>query len=230
MPDGIIGAASATRNMGAATSAAQRSEKLNGRFLTLLIAQLKNQMPLNPMDSSKMTSQIAQVNMVSGINKLNTTLSSITDQINTTQRLQASALIGRNVLVPGDEISVGPTNDGQGTATTPYGVELAQPAKKVEITIINGQGETVRKFTETNVAAGVHAYSWNGKNAAGDPVPAKGSYSILVKAVSYKGEQIGTRPLSMALVNGVVVSDNGPKLDLGPNGMATLADIRQIIS
>lgn len=73
---------------------------LQSSFLTLLVAQLKNQDPTNPMENNELTSQLAQISTVSGIEKLNTTLGSISGQIDNSQSLQASNLIGHGVMIP----------------------------------------------------------------------------------------------------------------------------------
>lgn len=69
---------------------ARQSQELRESFLTLLITQLQNQDPLNPMDNAEMTSQLAQINTVSGIEELNTTLNGITQQMDAAQTLQAA--------------------------------------------------------------------------------------------------------------------------------------------
>jgi flagellar basal-body rod modification protein FlgD len=70
------------------------AQDLQNQFLTMLVTQLKNQDPTNPMDNSQLTTQLAQINTLSGIEKLNTTLGSISGQISTSQSLQSSTLIG----------------------------------------------------------------------------------------------------------------------------------------
>src|SRR5690606_7689484 len=77
------------------------------RFLTLLVTQLRNQDPLNPMDNAEVTSQIAQLSTVNGINQLNNTLLALSGQMNVSQSMQAANLIGKAVLVPGDKIRLG---------------------------------------------------------------------------------------------------------------------------
>lgn len=72
---------------------------LQGSFLTLLVAQLKNQDPTNPMQNNELTTQLAQISTVSGIEKLNTTLGSVSGQINSAQSLQAASLIGHGVMI-----------------------------------------------------------------------------------------------------------------------------------
>src|SRR3546814_1667878 len=77
------------------------------RFLTLLVTQLQNQDPLNPMDNAQVTSQIAQLSTVNGINQLNTTLLALSGQMDVSQSMQADGLIGKEVLVPGSKSSLG---------------------------------------------------------------------------------------------------------------------------
>ena len=75
------------------------------RFLKLLVTQLNNQDPLNPMQNAELTSQLAQMSTVSGIEKLNSTLSGLVNQTGSNQLLQATSLIGQNVLSPGDVLA-----------------------------------------------------------------------------------------------------------------------------
>ena len=87
---------SALAAMGASTSV-KKDEAADSadRFLKLLVTQLKNQDPLNPMDNAQVTTQMAQINTVEGINKLNTTLSTMAMGFNAGQTLQAAGMVGR---------------------------------------------------------------------------------------------------------------------------------------
>ena len=116
------------------------SSDLQGSFLTLLVAQLKNQDPTNPLQNNELTSQLAQISTLSGIEKLNTTLGSISGQINSGQSLQAGALVGRGVMVPGSTILAGKNSSSESVDTTPFGIELTQAAEKVTATITDGNG------------------------------------------------------------------------------------------
>ena len=107
-----------TNTTGASSSSS--ASDLQSNFLTLLVTQLKNQDPTNPMENNELTTQLAQINTVSGIEKLNTTLGSISGQINSNQSMQASTLIGHGVMVPGTQILA-----GKGQAT-PFGVDLTR--------------------------------------------------------------------------------------------------------
>src|SRR6266571_7724769 len=71
------------------------------KFMTLLVTQLKNQDPLNPLDNAQITSQLAQLSTVTGVNNLNTTLESLKSSYQSSETLQATNMIGKGVLVPG---------------------------------------------------------------------------------------------------------------------------------
>ena len=116
-PVDISSATNKTNSSNGLTS--QNSQDLSNSFLTLLVAQLKNQDPTNPLQNNELTSQLAQINTVSGIEKLNTTLGSISGQINSNQSLQASSLIGHGVMIPGKNILAG-KNEGDTTTSHVY--------------------------------------------------------------------------------------------------------------
>lgn len=201
------------------------SQDLHNSFLTLLVAQLKNQDPTNPMQNNELTSQLAQINTVSGIEKLNTTLGSISGQINNNQSLQATALIGHGVMVPGKDILVG-SKDGN-VSTTPFGVELQRAADSVTATISDATGKVVRTIEIGGLTAGVHSFTWDGTLEDGTNAP-DGAYTVAVNAKS-NGEQLVVNPLRFAIVNGVTRNGDGAKLDLGLAGSASLEDVRQIL-
>lgn len=210
--------------LNAGTAAAPDAGRdLQDSFMTLLVTQLRNQDPMNPMDNSQMTSQLAQINTVSGIQDLNTTLRTINGQIDTGQTLQATALIGKGVLVPGDRVLVG----GDGT-TTPFGLELDVPADSVQVSIVDGTGKAVRSFDLGAQSGGLQSFSWDGTLSDGTPA-AQGAYTVTVKATQ-GGQPVNVTGLSYALVTGISNVKNGPLLDLG--GIADpvgLADIHQIL-
>ncbi|WP_417313711.1 flagellar hook capping FlgD N-terminal domain-containing protein, partial [Enterobacter sp.] len=131
---------------GSSSLTGSNASDLQSSFLTLLVAQLKNQDPTNPMQNNELTTQLAQISTVSGIEKLNTTLGSVSGQIDSSQSLQAANLIGHGVMIPGTTILAGTsTTDGTSTtSTTPFGVELQQAADKVTATIKDASGVVVR--------------------------------------------------------------------------------------
>lgn len=210
---------------GTSSTTGSSSQDLQNSFLTLLVAQLKNQDPTNPMQNNELTTQLAQINTVSGIEKLNTTLGSISGQIDNSQSLQASSLIGRGVMVPGTNVLAG-SKDGVVT-TTPFGVELERAADKVTATITDSNGVAVRTIEIGGLTAGVHAFTWDGSLEAGGTAP-DGAYTVTISATN-GGAQVVATPLSYAIVNGVTRGGDGPKLDLGLAGTITMDKVRQIL-
>jgi flagellar basal-body rod modification protein FlgD len=197
------------------------SADLQSSFLTLLVAQLKNQDPTNPLQSNELTTQLAQISTVSGIEKLNTTLGSVSGQLTNNQSVQSSALIGHGVMIPGTKILAG------SEATTPFGVELQQAADKVTATITDNTGKVVRTLDIGALTAGVHTFTWDGTMTDGTTAP-DGAYNVAINA-SNGSTQLVAQPLNFAMVNGVTLSNGKTLLDLGTYGTSTIDDIRQII-
>lgn len=217
----VLGGVNQTQSSKAQTGQSSSAD-LQSNFMTMLITQLKNQDPLKPMDNAEMTSQLAQINMVEGVEKLNTTLSTITNQINTGQQLQATALIGKGVLVPGDRVLVG--DEG---ATTPFGVELPKDADSVTVKIVNAGGVEARTFELGAMDAGMQDFTWDGKLTDGSVAPS-GAYQVKITASS-GGVSQEVNALTYAVVNGVVkTADGGALLDLGGTlGRVEVSDVRK---
>ncbi len=127
---------------------------LQNTFLSLLVAQLKNQDPTNPMDSSQMTSQLAQINTVSGISQLNTTLSSLATQMSAGQQSQAALLIGSTVLAPGSSVSVASGKAGA------FGVQLANSVSDLQVVVKNSAGQIVNTIDLGKQSAGTIPVGW----------------------------------------------------------------------
>ena len=97
-----------------ATSAAD----LSNQFMTLLVTQLRNQDPMNPMDNAQVTSQLAQLSTVDGINKMNDSLTALAAQFQASQALQGASLIGHQVLAQGSVLNLGSSGAAGGGASS----------------------------------------------------------------------------------------------------------------
>lgn len=215
---GVSSTSSSSSSSSLTTSSAS---DLQSSFLTLLVAQLKNQDPTNPLENNELTSQLAQISTLNGIEKLNTTLGSISGQIDNNASIQASNLIGHGVMVPGTTVLAG------SSTTTPFGVELTQAADKVTATITNKDGTVVQTIDLGGLSAGVHTFSWDGKLSDGTAAT-DGSYKVSI-AASSGTTQLVAQPLQYALVQAVTRTSDGSTLDLGTYGNTTLDEVRQII-
>jgi flagellar basal-body rod modification protein FlgD len=190
------------------------------RFLKLLVTQMKNQDPLNPMDNAQVTSQMAQLSTVSGIDKLNTTLQALSDSMSVGQALSATNMIGHGVLISGSAITL---KDGKAIG----GIELTQPADSVKVLIQDAAGNTVSTFQMGPQKAGVTPLEWDGQTDAGTPA-VNGTYKFSVEAM-LAGNKIEANPLTFGMVNAVTPGLHGATLDVGTAGSVALSAVKQII-
>ena len=135
------------------TGKTQNDANSEDRFLKLLVAQMQNQDPMNPLDNAQVTSQMAQINTVSGIDKLNTTVAGLNSQLVQLQALQGVTLVGRDVTVVGDRLSV-----AQGVGVG--GFELTAAADNVKVEILTGAGRVAQTIDLGAQARGSHAFEW----------------------------------------------------------------------
>nr|WP_218953152.1 flagellar hook capping FlgD N-terminal domain-containing protein [Parapusillimonas granuli] len=216
----------------ALAAAANSTKSLMGdtqeRFLTLLVTQLQNQDPLNPMDNAQVTSQIAQLSTVNGINQLNNTLLALSGQMDVSQSMQAASLIGKEVLVPGSKVSLGSTGEGGAKVATPFGMDLISDATKVVVTITDNSGKAIRKMEMDATSSGVYSLSWDGKDDGGVAAP-DGAYNVQVAAYDSAGAPVSVGALTYGKVSSVAYSSSGLQLDLGLAGSHSLLDIRKIM-
>jgi len=226
----ITNQADTTAASAALAAAGHQTNSLMGdtqdRFLTLLVTQLQNQDPLNPMDNAQVTSQIAQLSTVNGINQLNNTLLALSGQMDVSQSMQAASLIGKDVLVPGSKVSLG--GEGDAKVATPFGVDIMSPAAKVTVTILDAGGKAVRKIELDPQPAGVLTLEWDGKADGGAVMP-NGAYTVQVAATDAEGAAVSVGALTYGKVSSVAYSSNGLQLDLGLAGTHSLLDIRKIM-
>jgi flagellar basal-body rod modification protein FlgD len=197
-----VSAASSTSS--AASSAALTSTSAAGtqaQFLKLLTTQLQNQDPLNPMDNAQLTSQIAQINTVSGIATLNTSVQGLSSQFLQMQTLQGASLVGKNVIVPGNKLDIA-NGDGQG------GFSLTSAADAVKVDVVNAAGKVVDTMNLGAQSAGVHSFDW-----------ASGSYdntsNLTFKVTATSGATpLTSTPLMRDTVNAVSASGGTMQLEL----------------
>ena len=157
-----LNASTGTGSASSASSSATTAKEASDRFLKLLVTQLQNQDPMNPMDNSQMTTQMAQISTVSGIEKLNTTVGGLTNQFMQMQALQGASLIGKDVILKGD------------TLTTTEGVtqglyQLDSAADQVKVEVLSPAGTLVDTFGVGAQSSGRHAFNWPGAAAVADP-------------------------------------------------------------
>ena len=195
------------------------------KFMTLLVTQLQNQDPLNPMDNAQMTSQLAQLQTVTGVNKLNETLNTLKASYQSSEAMQATNLIGHGVLVEGSKLTL---TGGKSV----FGVDLATAADNVQVIVTDPRtGKDVATIELGALEAGAMPLAWDGSSDSVDAAMlADGKYSFRV--VATRGGQPLTDVKALTLDTVASVSTNskdGVKLNLAGAGAITLADIHQVL-
>ena len=134
------------------------------RFLKLLVAQLNNQDPMNPMDNAQMTSQMAQINTVTGIQQVNETLKSMAEQFTSLQVLQGSSMVGHDVMLESNALT-----RSEGVASG--AVELGSSAESVKIEILSPAGQVIDTLNLGALGAGRHSFDWDASSYKGSGEP-----------------------------------------------------------
>ena len=214
----LNGTASSTSS--SSTTSSNQLSSSTASFLKLLTAQLQNQDPTNPMDNAQMTSQLAQISTVQGIQQLNTTLQGLITNSSNSQALQAASVVGHGVLVPGDSLVL----PSSGSAVD--GFDLATNADKVTISIKDGNGNLVRTLNVGSASAGTNTFSWDGTANDGSTAAA-GNYTFSVTATQGTN-QVTATALAVGLVSSVSLGASGVSLNVG-NQTFSMSDVRQII-
>ena len=222
-PASAVFAAINTANTASATSTTSTANSSDQLFLKLLTTQLKNQDPTNPLDNAQMTSQLAQISTVDGITKLNATLQTLLGNANASQSVQAAALVGQSVMVPGSGLTLPQAGMATGAVG---GVNLAGPADTVTATIKDASGATVQMLQLGALPAGSSTFTWDGNAANGSAAPA-GAYTVSV-AATQAGSAVTATAQQVGVVSSVMNSSQGVSLNVGSLGTFQMSAVTQI--
>ncbi len=188
-------------------------------FLKLFIAQMRAQDPMNPMDSTGFTSQLAQFSSLEQLTNISTGITNLTTFQGSLQNTMTTSLIGKKVKVTGDTFTL------NGQADLRYA--LAGNAAKTTVSIYDSSGTLIRQQEVAGQTAGEQVFSWDGMDQNNRPVPA-GQYKFTVSAVDSSEAAVGALPLVSGTVTGVVYENNMTYLSLDNGMKIQLGDIREI--
>ena len=195
-----------TKNTAASTST---------MFLKLLVAQMKNQDPLNPMDNAQVTTQMAQIQTVQGVSDLNTTMQGLSSQMVQMQALQAASLVGKDVTIPGNQLTVA---NGAGTG----GFQLASAATDVTVQVLGPNGQVLGTMDMGAQPAGVSAFSWPATNYT-----ANSGLTFKVNATN-GATAVTSTALMQDTVNAVSTSGTTLMLDLQNSGSVPYSTVQAL--
>ena len=190
-------------------------------FLSLLTTQLKNQDPTAPLDSNQFTQQLVQMTGVEQQLNANALLQKVVD--NTSNGIStAVTLIGKNVKAASDTANL--TN---GQAQWTYNLPTAASGLKVEV--VDSLGNVLHAEAPTNLTAGDHAFSWNGKDLSGTQLPNGGTYTLKVTATDATGATLATTNYVQGIVTGVSQTNGATTITVngGPVDMSKIVSVDQ---
>lgn len=184
--------------------------------MKLLVAQLNNQDPMNPMDNAQMTSQIAQINTVTGIQQVNDTLKSMAEQFTSLQVLQGASMVGHDVLVPGATLT-------RNAGVVKGAVDLAGNADSVKIEILTPGGQVIDTLNLGSLNAGRHSFEWSTASYQGTGEP---SFRVVATRA---GQAIDTVSLTQDRVLSVASEAGVMTVQLQGRSSVAYSDIKAIL-
>ncbi len=189
-------------------------------FLKLFTTQLRYQDPLNPLDNTEFTSQLAQFSSLEQLMDINTNLTNIITYQDSLNNALATNLIGRAVMISGERVQY------NGSAVS-IGYELSQPASTVTAEIITELGEHVKTINLGYRPQGEGEIVWDGTDESGNPVQ-EGTYMVELTATDEAGNPVSISSDIESRITGVQFKDNITYIVL-ENGMRVpLSEIKAI--
>jgi flagellar basal-body rod modification protein FlgD len=191
-----------TSSNSSATTSTKTKETGMGKedFLTLLVAQLKNQDPLNPDNPTEFTAQLAQFSSLEQLFSLNENVNKLVDSNANADKMSTLSTIGKDVAYNGSGFKY------SGEPVT-IGYQLDSPASQVTVDL-QLNGATVKSFNGTDLTAGNHYITWDGLSTDGVAAP-NGNYKIVLSAKAPEGQTAGIAPLIKSEVTGVDLNGTG---------------------
>lgn len=188
-------------------------------FLRLFTTQLRYQNPINPMDSTEFTSQLAQFSSLEQLFNIGSQLKDLLLYQNSLQNTLTANLIGKEIRYEGNSIYL------RKSANINY--SLTSPASKVKITIYDSNGKIVKEIELDNQPDGSQSYQWDGRDSTGNKLP-EGEYKVRIEAFDTEGKALEVSTQSLGVVTGITFEDNLTYLIIDDNTKIQLSQVRAI--
>lgn len=176
-------------------------------FLTMLVAQLQNQDPLNPMEGTDFTAQLAQFSGLEQQFNMNDNLEAILNALDTKRQENLMDYIGKEVIGESNSVSI-----SKGETTSGY--YTIDDDADVSIAIYDAKGNLIKNIYAGQMNAGTHPIDWDGQNLEGNPAP-DGAYTFEVLALNEIGGYVSAQTSVEGKVTGVTYEHEIPYLQIG---------------
>lgn len=190
-------------------------------FINLMMTQMKNQDPLDPMDNQQFLSQLAQLTTVEELRNANTNLESLALYSSSMNNAQAVSLIGKTIRANGNSFDY----DGNGSATMKY--KLDGDAAKVSVTVYDSEGALVKTIELGSQSSGQQSVTWDGTNFDGSPLEA-GNYTYKVTATDTAKETVNASTFITGTIDSIAYENGAPVLKIGDNEVK-MGDILEVM-
>lgn len=190
-------------------------------FFKLMLTQMKNQDPTNPLKSHEMAAQLASFSSLEQMQNMNSTLQEMKNAQKPSENFQALNLIGKAVAGDSSKIVRG-TNDKEHD----FKFTLPMDASDVSIKVRDAEGNIVRTYNMKTLKKGDNKLSWNGDDEKGMKAP-PGEYQFIAEAKNGNGQKISIKTDFDGMITGVSYSSEGPVLHVG-NQAIRFSEVKKI--
>ncbi len=191
-------------------------------FMKLMLEQMKNQDPTNPMQSHEMAAQLAQFTSLEQLQNMNSNIGKLVDAQQPQEKYQALSMIGKSISSDSSFI-----NHVDGSKEHDVRFDLNDDAKDVEVVIRDAEGKDVRKYTFHNLKKGTNSVTWNARNDEGYEAR-PGDFRVFIKAKDDGGKTVAAKTDISGRITGVNLTAQGPVLMVG-NQSVKFSDVKQIV-
>lgn len=213
--------ASANQVKTSSTNIGSTAEEIQNNFMKMLVAQMQNQNPLNPMDNAQFASQLAQMSQLQGIENMRASIDSFVKQVSSGRLLDQSALIGREVLAAASTV------DWDGQSPVNFGVNSDSMLSNAKLRITTYDGRIVDEVELGGVGPEIKSLSWDGNTKEG-PAALSGKYRIFVEGLTFDGKTVNGNVLTGAMVQSVQRSGSSVQVLLNDGRVVNDSQIVQI--
>ena len=204
---------------GGADASKKPAELGQNQFLTLMLAQLRNQDPMKPADPTQFLSQLAQFSQVTSTQNVEARITELTDSLRSTQVLNGTNLVGHDILARTDTATFT-------TGTTLRGaVEMPEGASSAQVEVRDSAGQLIRRFV-IPATQGTNEFSWDGYASDGTQA-LSGTYEIKITA-GISGKNVSLDPMLYSRVSSVTMDSSGLVLNTGV-GAVELDDVQRVM-
>jgi len=186
-----------------------------------MVSQVRNQDPMNPQTNGDFLAQLAQFSTNDSINSMQASISQLASSLQSNQALQASALVGRKVLVNNSTMTLG----AEGKSVT-GAVNMVSGLSNLTASVYSSSGDLVKTIPLGQPATGMFDFSWDGTNNSNEKL-ASGNYTLKVNG-TFNGQNVSVPTMTYANVDSVSLSSTGFQLNLAGIGAVSLGDVKQI--